>query len=273
MVLGFIGLLLFLSTAFAQESHEHHQPPSAELVSADVPFEASFENVGPADCCKKTIRTNLKLHFKDSNKPVRPKDLDVVHTERIHLLITDTSLTDYQHIHPNPTKAPGIYSFSWTPSVSNSYKMWVNLTPKGQKTDIYIPIALTNFEGGPKLEKQETTTYRYAPFSVDLSFEEPLQAGKAVMGKVIINDERGLPIKDLQPVMGAFAHIVAFHEDMDEVAHVHPMGPEPTKMTDRGGPTLDFHLEPKKPGFYKLWVQIHYRNKDHYIPFGIRVSS
>ncbi|HEY0944324.1 MAG TPA: hypothetical protein VGD81_03625, partial [Opitutaceae bacterium] len=35
-----------------------------------------------------------------SGKPLAPNDLLVMHTQRLHLLIVDPSLTDYQHVHP-----------------------------------------------------------------------------------------------------------------------------------------------------------------------------
>jgi len=72
--------------------------------------------------------------------------------------------------------------------------------------------------------------------------------------------------------MAAYAHIVGFSEDLKSVIHVHPMGIEPAKDTDRGGPELDFHLEPSSPGFVKLFAQVKLNGKELFIPFGINIE-
>ena len=41
-----------------------------------------------------------------SGKPIAPEDLQVVQTRRMHLLIVDPSLDDYQHVHPRPGRRP-----------------------------------------------------------------------------------------------------------------------------------------------------------------------
>ena len=50
------------------------------------------------------------------------------------------------------------------------------------------------------------------------------------------------------------------------------MGAEPSKNSDRGGPELDFHIEPNKSGFWKIWVQVKAKGKDLFIPFGVNVK-
>lgn len=268
-LLGIIGFGAPAVSLADDDPHAHHH----QAAPLENPYDVSFTNQSDAGCCGTPITVHLALKFKDSGKPVRPKDIDVVHTERIHLLITDTSLEDYQHIHPKPTKTQGVYAFQWTPKVSNPYKMWVNVTPKGAPSDLYIPVQLADFPPTSKQEHKETDSFKNERFDVALTFEDAVVAGKAVMGHVMLKDVKGMPIKDLEPVMGAFAHIVAFNQDLDEVAHLHPMGPEPTKKSDRGGPKLSFHLMAKKPGFYKFWVQIRHKGEDHYIPFGVRVKE
>lgn len=92
------------------------------------------------------------------------------------------------------------------------------------------------------------------------------------MGMVRVGDAEGKPITNLEPVMGAFAHIVGFYDDFATVAHIHPMGKEPASETDRGGPDLSFHLEPVRSGFVKLYVQVRRAGKDIFIPLGIMVE-
>jgi hypothetical protein len=92
------------------------------------------------------------------------------------------------------------------------------------------------------------------------------------MGTIKVVDVQGHDFKALEPIMGAYAHIVAINEDFETIAHVHPMGEEPSKESDRGGPLLTFHFEPRKTGFYKIWLQAQIGRKDVYVPFGVKVE-
>ncbi len=83
----------------------------------------------------------------------------------------------------------------------------------------------------------------------------------------------GAPFAALEPVMGSFGHIVGFSADRQSVAHVHPMGEEPTTASQRGGPAVTFHLEPSKVGFLRIYAQIRVDGQDVFLPFGVTVAE
>jgi hypothetical protein len=91
------------------------------------------------------------------------------------------------------------------------------------------------------------------------------------MGAIRV-DRGGAPVRTLEPVMGAFAHIVAFGEDYQSVLHVHPMGDEPQNDRARGGPELPFHFEPANSGFSKIFAQVRINGRDIFAPFGVDVK-
>ena len=70
----------------------------------------------------------LKLQ-RSNGDPVLPSDLIETHTKKVHLLIVDSSLTDYHHEHPVLTRNPGEYSFSFTPGKPGSYRVWADVRP------------------------------------------------------------------------------------------------------------------------------------------------
>jgi hypothetical protein len=71
---------------------------------------------------------------------------------------------------------------------------------------------------------------------------------------------------------GRFRACGRFYRDYNSVLHVHPMGKEPTSDAERGGPKLEFHIEPEKAGFVKLFAQVRIGGKDIFAPFGITVK-
>ncbi len=50
------------------------------------------------------------------------------------------------------------------------------------------------------------------------------------------------------------------------------MGKEPIKTSERGGPELQFHVEPNKAGFIKLFAQVQINGKTLFVPFGVTVN-
>lgn len=222
---------------------------------------------------KKVVQ--IKLTKTKDDSPVPLDNLKEVHTQKIHLLIIDDSLEDYSHIHPKPTKETGVYEFEWNPIKKNAnYRVWADLFPLDTNAQEYAIADLTTSQGS-KAEINRTASMQSTMegLTFKLTFDSPdLQAGKATMGKIVITDDKGNPVKSLEPIMGAFAHIVGFGDDLKSVVHIHPMGTEPTKDTDRGGPELQFHIEPEKAGFIKMFAQVKVNGKELFAPFRLVVK-
>src|SRR5260370_1440335 len=62
----------------------------------------------------------------------------------------------------------------------------------------------------------------------------------------------GHPVTSLQPYLGAYAHLTAFHQGDLGFAHLHPSGPV---HGDHGGPVLHFRAVLPESGRYRLFVQ------------------
>jgi len=223
---------------------------------------------------KKSVQ--IRLTKVKGNSPIGLEALKEVHTQKIHLLIIDDSLTDYSHIHPKATEDKGVYEFEWNPTKANAtYRIWADLFPLETNGQEYAIADLTASKQ-PKAEIDRTVSMQstVGEMTFKLTFDTPdLQVGKATMGKIMISDDKGNPVKNLEPIMGAYAHIVGFGDDFKSVVHIHPMGDEPTKATDRGGPELQFHIEPQKAGFIKLFAQVSVEGKELFAPFDIVVKE
>jgi hypothetical protein len=79
-------------------------------------------------------------------------------------------------------------------------------------------------------------------------------------------------MKDLQPIMGAFAHLVAFHADGKTVLHIHPKGTRQLTPNDRGGPGLEFQFYSPKAGFFRLFSQTQVAGEQKFARFGLMVQ-
>ncbi len=214
--------------------------------------------------------THLTAQLTQDGKPLTPADLKEVHTQKFHLLVIDPTLGDYHHLHPTPGEKPGEYALSFTPTKSGNYRFWADVTPV-DGTQQFVMADVGSAPHHAAIDKTETAEADVEGYHFKLTFEEAPAAGSAAMGKILVTKDK-VPFAKLEPVMGAFGHIVAFSEDYRTVLHVHPLGAEPKTEAARGGPELAFHLETKQAGFIKLYAQIRIDGRDIFAPFGVKVQ-
>lgn len=270
-----VGLL---ATSIANAQHHDHGSAAEEKdghaeTHAESGPSTINASVAPASGLKvgEPATLTINLATKDG-KPVTHADLTVAHTEKVHLLIVDPSLSDYHHEHPKVGATPGTYTFTITPKKAGEYKLFADLLPTATGKQEY---AATTFmvEGAPSIiEKTVNKTTTVDGYTFDLKFEEEkFSAGHPHMAWVTVTGRDGKPFDKLEPVMGAFAHVVGFSEDRNEIAHIHPMGKEPETADERGGPKLEFHTDFKTGGYKKLFVQVQIGGKQVFAPFGVDV--
>lgn len=241
---------------------------SKNTVLIDVVFEESFQS-------GKNIKGKIILNDIATGKPITEDDLQIIHTKKIHLLVIDDSLEDFHHIHPVKTDKAGEFSFEFNAKKEGKYNFWLDILPLKSGIQEYILKTLATKNSGDKAEinKKIITENIIDGYKLALVFDSTLTAGSASLGTIKISDSEGKPVNNLQPVLGAFAHIVAFGEDLKSIIHVHPMGKEPEKETDVGGPELSFHIMPEAAGFIKLFVQIKINGKDIFVPLSVKVEN
>lgn len=249
-------------------NHGDGHPASATVATTKV----SVTTEKPLTVGQEATAT-VKL-TKPDGSPMLLSDLKEAHTEKIHLLINDLSLSDYHHEHPTPTNVPGEYTFAFTPSKPGPYRVWADLVPVATDAQEYaIADIAASSKPEPISNRTPTMSVEVDGLKYSVTFETPiLKAGEAALGKLKITKADGTPFNALEPVMGAYSHIVGFGEDLQSIAHVHPMGVEPTKPSDRGAGELEFHLLPAKSGLMRLYAQIRVNDEDKFAPFTLEIQ-
>lgn len=215
----------------------------------------------------------LKLTHKSTGLPITRDELAVNFTEKMHLFVVDQSLKDYHHIHPTATATPGEYAFSFTPNTPNAYNAWTDITllrdDKNHRLKSTLPCAL---ERNVRAYVSTNTQTSNAGLNFTWKTTAPLRKDTPSIVEVTITDKNGLPMTDLQPVMGAFAHLVGFSADGKSIIHTHPLGADPKNPADRGGPKLRFHVEPDFTGPVQFYLQVKSAGKDVYASFGQQIA-
>lgn len=229
----------------------------------------------------KEARVTVRLKT-GSGKPVAPEDLLVTHTRPLHLLVVDPTLRDYQHVHPTAEKEKGEWTFAFTPRTGGTYRVFGDFTPAATGRGLYASVDLTvagsGEAGGKGAAKAgdgragsgavEEDGYR---FTLDTA-QRPVRAGQPVDLRFAVARPDGGPVR-MEPVMGAYAHLVAFDETRSGFAHLHPAEADLLKAPDERRPELNFKLTIPRAGRYVVWAQVSLEGRERFVPFEVTVAE
>jgi hypothetical protein len=211
-----------------------------------------------------------------SGKPIAPEDLQVVQTRRIHLLITDPSLDDYQHVHPDPGRRPGEWVFRFRPRYGGAYRIFADFTPVATNRGLYSEAEMA--VGGapnPVAAGTQASSWeaRVGGYALSLSPASlPIRAG--VPANLTLRVRRpGGGVVPLAPVMGAFAHLVAFDAGRSGFAHIHPNQTDLSRPPDPERPQFTFRVAIPRPGRYVIWSEVNLAGADTFAPFWFDVEK
>ncbi len=189
-------------------------------------------------------------------------DLATDHTRKLHLLCVDASLEDYQHVHPEFVGG-GRWRFEFHPRQAGLYRFYAEAVPLKTRR---LVIAQTEASvarpvaggGAPASQAVEAR----------LETDGPLEAGRATRLRLRVFGSDGAP-SQLEPLMGALAHVAIFDRQRPGLAHLHPVsGGE----GNRPG-VVDFLFTAPAPGAYRAWAQVRVAGRDAYVPFELAVSA
>ncbi len=245
-------------------------PQFIPVVSVRSPVVMKLESdVSPV--AEQPIEFTLTLSTA-SGKPIGPADLLVAHTRKLHLLVVDPTLSDYQHIHPEPGRRNGQWKFTMTPHRPGAYRVFADFTPIVTQRGLY---ASADFEVPgtvPKVIQQVNNTAQLLGYTFTLDVPELLHAGQPTDLRFRIESQGKVkePVP-MQPVMGAFAHLVAFDQARSGFAHLHPLETDLSKPPDAIHPELNFKVTIPRSGRYVIWAQVNLDGKELFVPFWIEV--
>lgn len=206
-------------------------------------------------------------------------NLQIEHTKPMHLMVVSRDLADFHHIHPEPV--PGsVFRVTHTFASGGNYKLYVDYTPIGAAGRIE-PFEV-NVSGPPRpaVPLVPTTTWVEVHDGVKMvmTADRPLHAMEDINFSMAMSDAAtGAPLRNMQPYLGAWAHIAIISEDTKDFVHVHP-------IEDAVQPAATYHGGPspaviktitgfRRPGLYKMWVQVQRSGRVIDMPFIYRVGA
>ncbi len=239
--------------------------------------------------------TELAYRVSEAGSGEAISELPVDHERQMHLIAVSRDLEQFQHIHPEPG-ASGDFTVTTEFPVEGTYALFDEFVRDGQKVLDRREIEVGAGGGVPSLSLD------FEPKTVDgltVSLEAPeeIRAGEEAAFTYTLEKGDGTPADDLEPYLGAPAHVAIVSEDTQEFAHTHgeAAGTAGDEASDSGGhgdeggaegeeehathgegqtfgPEIGFHHTFESPGFYKIWAQFNHHGNVIAVPFVVEVS-
>lgn len=229
--------------------------------------------IAAAPVSNRNMRVDLRLR-DSAGQGVGSLQLVEMHTRRLHVLVIDPTLEDYHHEHPITSGRPGDFVFHFTPKTTGPYLMWLDVTPLATGRN-EMPQAIIGGTGVVTGAVARTTQLQCTNegwrFELRLD-RKRVFAGEPVNARLRVIDAEGKACFGLEPLMGAFAHVVGFMDDRQTMIHVHSHGDPPHELS-RSGPEVPFRFTAPKAGFLKLFVQTQVGGTVLLARFGLPVES
>ncbi|WP_163099239.1 hypothetical protein [Peribacillus alkalitolerans] len=229
-----------------ESEHAHQEEGSHESHESEVDPTLNYENG----------KINISLQDKNG-KPVT--ELEVNHEKLLHLIIVNSHLDQYYHVHPQDL---GEGKFEVTQALPDGeYKAFVDIKPKDLEYTVNpLPFTVGNVEGshehGDVLKADDTLTKTVEGETVTLKMNT-MKANEPVTLDFELNME------NLEPYLGAMGHVVIIDEQANQYLHVHP--------ADHDKPI--FQTEFSQPGKYKIWGEFQQDGKVRVFPFVVEITE
>lgn len=207
----------------------------------------------------------LKFTVFDASSGNQVKLFSRVYEKYIHLIIVDSELKLFNHIHPDQTEDGFVITTSFPKT--GQYHLYINLQPLGaieqqfaftvNVGDVSTPVAS---DATPDTNLVKT----FDDYEVTLAYPSPLKASSMSIGEQKLtftfkDAKTKQPITTLKPYLAAFGHLVMINKDTYDYLHVHPTNLVAPTPDQNGGPTVEFLplglYAPIKPGVYRVFAQ------------------
>lgn len=219
----------------------------------------------------------------------RPVTTLQLHHERlVHFLVVSANLEEFHHLHAedfgfltDDAKRQGRFTFPVTFAHGGDYAVVLDFVDQGRTVHQGLRLKV---DGPP----QPATAWRLGRDRKADGLEVRLltspdapEAGSEIEGVLVVSAGGG-PVADLEPYLGAPAHLAIFGEGAATSAHLH--GEAGAGGHDHGshasaaspgalGPKIAFGYTFPEPGRYRMFVQFARRGTVYTVPFDVDVSA
>lgn len=190
-------------------------------------------------------------------------DFQIVHTKPMHMYVLRDDLSGYRHLHPS--LADGVWTAPVTITDGGAYRVYIEFTPAGRPatadpTVLGVPFVI---EGDTSMvpvpaPSAEARSGEYTVRRLDGTADLTSGTQTALQFQVLRD---GRPA-DLEPYLGAFAHLSNFEVRTQALMHLHP-------LPSASAGLLAFHAAFAERGDKRMFLQFRAGGELHEVAFTV----
>jgi hypothetical protein len=210
----------------------------------------------------------------------------------MHLIVVSQDLRSFAHIHPEEAGA-GRYSVTGALPQAGKYVLFDEFVTAEGVTQIERNVVAT--EGAESADNPARLTpdlgTTQESVGLDAVLTTPVNRVRRRVATPFFLDvtQKGKPVTDLQPFLGAACHVVIVSADTKQFAHTHGDLPGGAMSGDMGkmdmaampvptppakfGPRLEFTHTFMQPGMYRLWIQVGHEGEVATFAYNVMVEK
>jgi hypothetical protein len=228
-----------------------------ETASGTVTLTTSPQAIEPG------MPATLRFAFRKNNQDV---PLSVSHEMKLHLMIVNESLTWFRHIHPKEQPDRSFVVTETFPK-GGDYFLFADYKPEGGTSAVDKKrITVKGDPGSDKVDFKPKFVSVVDDYEVTLQNGSNLQTNRTQPLEIrVAKGGKRLSETDIEPYLGATAHIAMISKDDKHFMHIHP----------KSHRDLPIYAETRiqKQGAYRIWVEFKTHGKVHTADFTVNVSE
>jgi hypothetical protein len=186
------------------------------------------------------------------------RDFEPENGKQLHLIVVRRDFTAYQHLHPT-LHPDGTWSVELRTPRAGAYRAIADFVVDGRK---YVLGTTLRVPGAAHDEPLPAPALHARVDGYDVELQRPARLEAGAEAQLTFRITRaGRPVRDLQPYLGAYGHLVALHAPELAYSHVHPDG------EDRSAGAVTFDTELHERGAYRLFMQFRTGGRVHTAAF------
>ncbi|MEO7717545.1 MAG: hypothetical protein ABIY70_15200 [Capsulimonas sp.] len=222
-----------------------------------------------------TVTMTLSVVNSQTNKQVT--DFDTVHEKKMHFILVRDDLGDFSHEHP-VLQSDGTFTHTTNFPTSGTWLLYADMAPHNAGTQVAstsidvsgpAPTTFMLIAPPPPLSKSPRLAI-VRDTEIQAALSAPLLAARQDASLLVsLTDLQGNPIADVEPWLGAPAHMVLISQKNHAFVHSHPAD---WAGDDKARGLLRFVLRLPESGLYRGWLQFQRAGVLHTIPFTVSVA-
>ncbi|MFN8517060.1 MAG: HAD family hydrolase [Chloroflexia bacterium] len=217
----------------------------------------------------------LRYRLTDTSTNTAVTDLPVSHERPMHLVVVSQDLGWMTHVHP-ALGAGGTWDVAVTLPQAGRYALYSEFE-RGSETVLDRRDLIVAGSGTTAAAPTpDLTPKAVGGLTVALAGPQVVHAGEMATFTFTLTRD-GQPVTDLQPYLGAAAHVIVVAASDGEFAHTHGEAGSHTHgeaevPTGAFGPQVSFSQSFAQPGIYKVWGQFSHGGQVITAPFVVEVK-